>query len=144
MRWVIVGSALIVAMLWILLTFTPCKARKRRWQNLFAGIFVTVSAFSLSRGGAHQRPARQFFQSHQRHEHCHANGYLRDLFVAGWTAPNLSSLGPDDGGVVCIAAAIAGATSQISDWLPGRRKLRSGNKWDSSLASRFRPAIGTR
>ena len=34
------------------------------------------------------------------------------FFVAGWTAPNYSVLALMIGGVVCIAAAIAGATSQ--------------------------------
>jgi len=34
------------------------------------------------------------------------------FFVAGWTAPNYAVLALTIGGVVCIAAAIAGATSQ--------------------------------
>src|SRR5262249_19396337 len=34
------------------------------------------------------------------------------FFVAGWTAPNYQVLALMIGGVVCIAAAIAGATSQ--------------------------------
>ncbi len=60
----------------------------------------------------HQRPSRQFVESYQRHEHRHAHGHLRDFFVAGWTAPNYQVLALMIGGVVCIAAAIAGATSQ--------------------------------
>ncbi len=34
------------------------------------------------------------------------------FFLAGWTAPNYAVLALMIGGVVCIAAAIAGATSQ--------------------------------
>ena len=34
------------------------------------------------------------------------------FFLAGWTAPNYAVLALIIGGVVCIAAAIAGATSQ--------------------------------
>ena len=42
------------------------------------------------------------------------------FFVAGWTAPNYAVLALMIGGVVCIAAAIAGATSQ---------DLKTGYPW---------------
>src|SRR2546425_2552827 len=46
MRWVIVGSILIVAMIWVLLTFHPMQGAATRWyQNLFAGVFVVVFGF---------------------------------------------------------------------------------------------------
>src|SRR5262249_10338079 len=40
------GSAVIVAMIWVLLTFRPIPGAETRWyQNLFAGIFVVVFGF---------------------------------------------------------------------------------------------------
>src|SRR5712672_2543058 len=39
MRWVIVGSIVIIAMMWVLLTFHPMQGAETRWyQNLFAGV----------------------------------------------------------------------------------------------------------
>src|SRR3979490_635335 len=46
MRTVVIGSILIVVMMWVLLTFHPMKdAGTLWWQNLFAGIFVVVFGF---------------------------------------------------------------------------------------------------
>jgi len=60
MRWVIVGSVLIVAMIWVLLTFFPIEGAQTQWyQNLFAGIFVSCLDFSSSRRGPHQWTPRQ-------------------------------------------------------------------------------------
>src|SRR2546429_1247889 len=43
MRTVVLGSIVIIAMLWVLLTFHPMKdASAFWWQNLFAGLVVTV------------------------------------------------------------------------------------------------------
>src|SRR5260370_18623430 len=46
MRSVIAGSAAIIFMMWVLLTFHPMQGAKTEWcQNFFAGIFVTVFGF---------------------------------------------------------------------------------------------------
>src|SRR5260370_23353485 len=46
MRWVIVGSAVIIAMMWVLLTFHPMQGAETPWyHNLFAGVFVVVFGF---------------------------------------------------------------------------------------------------
>src|SRR5229473_21664 len=46
MRTVIVGSIVIIAMMWVLLTFHPMKGADTFWyQNLFAGVFVVVFGF---------------------------------------------------------------------------------------------------
>ncbi len=46
MKWVILGSILIVVMMWVLLTFHPMQGAATLWyQNLFAGIFVVVFGF---------------------------------------------------------------------------------------------------
>ena len=43
---VMLGPALIVVMMWVLLTFQPMKGAQTQWyQNLFAGIFVVVFGF---------------------------------------------------------------------------------------------------
>src|SRR5216684_935566 len=46
MRWVILGSIVIIAMMWVLLTFHPMKGASTYWyQNAFAGVFVVVFGF---------------------------------------------------------------------------------------------------
>ena len=46
MRTVVVGSIVIIAMMWVLLTFHPMKGADTTWyQNLFAGVFVVVFGF---------------------------------------------------------------------------------------------------
>src|SRR5437867_10472304 len=46
MRTGIVGSIVIIAMMWVLLTFHPMKGADTFWyQNLFAGVFVVVFGF---------------------------------------------------------------------------------------------------
>ncbi len=46
MRTVVLGSIVIVAMIWVLLTFHPIPGAETRWyQNMFAGVFVVVFGF---------------------------------------------------------------------------------------------------
>src|SRR3981189_1542495 len=46
MRTVVLGSIVIVAMIWVLLTFHPIRGAETHWyQNLFAGVFVVVFGF---------------------------------------------------------------------------------------------------
>src|SRR5258708_10597546 len=46
MRTVVIGSTVIVAMMWVLLTFHPIEGAATLWyQNLFAAVFVVVFGF---------------------------------------------------------------------------------------------------
>ncbi|HYW97587.1 MAG TPA: oligopeptide transporter, OPT family, partial [Candidatus Elarobacter sp.] len=114
MRWVIVGSILIIAMMWALLTFHPMKGANTQWyHNLLAGIlvaifgflFVTVAARISGLLGNSSNPVSGMSIATLM-------ATCAIFFVAGWTAPNYEVLALMIGGVVCTAAAIAGATSQ--------------------------------
>jgi putative OPT family oligopeptide transporter len=113
-RVVIFGSLAIVAMMWVLLTFNPIKGANTAWyQNLLAGVFViffgflfvTVAARISGLLGNSSNPISGMSIATLM-------ATCAIFFVAGWTAPNYAVLALTIGGVVCIAAAIAGATSQ--------------------------------
>ena len=113
-RVVIFGSLAIVAMIWVLLTFNPIKGANTAWyQNLLAGVFViffgflfvTVAARISGLLGNSSNPISGMSIATLM-------ATCAIFFVAGWTAPNYAVLALTIGGVVCIAAAIAGATSQ--------------------------------
>src|SRR6202140_968164 len=114
MRWVIVGSMLIIVMMWILLTFHPIQGAETRWyHNLFAGIFVTVFGFLFVTVAA--RISGLLGNSSNPISGMSIATLMATcaiFFVAGWTAPNYQVLALMIGGVVFVAAAIAGATSQ--------------------------------
>jgi putative OPT family oligopeptide transporter len=114
MRWVIVGSIVIIAMMWVLLTFHPMQGAETRWyQNLFAGIFVVVFGFLFVTVAA--RISGLLGNSSNPISGMSIATLMATcaiFFLAGWTAPNYAVLALMIGGVVCIAAAIAGATSQ--------------------------------
>jgi putative OPT family oligopeptide transporter len=114
LRWVVVGSILIIAMMWILLTFHPIPGAETRWyHNLFAGVFVTVFGFLFVTVAA--RISGLLGNSSNPISGMSIATLMATcaiFFVAGWTAPNYQVLALMIGGVVCIAAAIAGATSQ--------------------------------
>ena len=114
MRWVIGGSALIVFMMWVLLTFRPMQgAATKWWQNLLAGIFVTIFGFLFVTVAA--RISGLLGNSSNPISGMSIATLMATcaiFFLAGWTAPNYEVLALMIGGVVCIAAAIAGATSQ--------------------------------
>jgi putative OPT family oligopeptide transporter len=114
MRWVILGSILIIIMMWILLTFHPIQGAETRWyHNLFAGVFVTVFGFLFVTVAA--RISGLLGNSSNPISGMSIATLMATcaiFFVAGWTAPNYQVLALMIGGVVCIAAAIAGATSQ--------------------------------
>jgi len=114
MSWVIAGSAAIIFMMWILLTFHPMQGAKTEWwQNLLAGIFVTVFGFLFVTVAA--RISGLLGNSSNPISGMSIATLMATcaiFFVAGWTAPNYQVLALMIGGVVCIAAAIAGATSQ--------------------------------
>src|SRR5258708_3201823 len=114
MRWVILGSILIIVMMWILLTFHPIPGAETRWyHNLFAGIFVTVFGFLFVTVAA--RISGLLGNSSNPISGMSIATLMATcaiFFVAGWTAPNYQVLALMIGGVVCISAAIPGATSQ--------------------------------
>jgi putative OPT family oligopeptide transporter len=114
MRWVILGSIVIIAMMWVLLTFHPMQGAETRWyQNLFAGVFVTVFGFLFVTVAA--RISGLLGNSSNPISGMSIATLMATcaiFFAAGWTAPNYAVLALMIGGVVCIAAAIAGATSQ--------------------------------
>ena len=114
MRWVIVGSVLIIAMMWVLLTFHPMQGAQTRWyQNLFAGVFVVVFGFLfVTVAGRISGLLGNSSNPVSGMSIATLMATCAIFFLAGWTAPNYAVLALMIGGVVCTAAAIAGATSQ--------------------------------
>src|SRR5712672_1091799 len=114
MRWVIVGSIVIIAMMWVLLTFHPMQGAETRWyQNLFAGVFVVVFGFLfVTVAGRISGLLGNSSNPVSGMSIATLMATCAIFFVAGWTAPNYAVLALIIGGVVCTAAAIAGATSQ--------------------------------
>jgi putative OPT family oligopeptide transporter len=114
MRWVIAGSILIIAMMWVLLTFHPMQGAQTQWyQNLFAGVFVVVFGFLfVTVAGRISGLLGNSSNPVSGMSIATLMATCAIFFVAGWTAPNYSVLALMIGGVVCTAAAIAGATSQ--------------------------------
>jgi putative OPT family oligopeptide transporter len=114
MRWVIGGSAVIVAMIWAVLTFFPIAgAQTQWWQNLFAGVFVVVFGFLfVTVAGRISGLLGNSSNPISGMSIATLMATCAIFFVSGWTAPKYSVLALMIGGIVCIAAAIAGATSQ--------------------------------
>jgi uncharacterized oligopeptide transporter (OPT) family protein len=114
MRWVIAGSVLIIAMMWVLLTFHPMQGAQTQWyQNLFAGVFVVVFGFLfVTVAGRISGLLGNSSNPVSGMSIATLMATCAIFFLAGWTAPNYAVLALMIGGVVCTAAAIAGATSQ--------------------------------
>ena len=114
MRWVMVGSVLIVAMIWVLLTFFPIEGAQTQWyQNLFAGTFVVVFGFLfVTVAGRISGLLGNSSNPISGMSIATLMATCAIFFLAGWTAPKYAVLALMIGGIVCIAAAIAGATSQ--------------------------------
>ncbi len=114
LRWVLIGSLIIIILVWMVLTFHPIQGAETRWyHNLFAGIFVTVFGFLFVTVAA--RISGLLGNSSNPISGMSIATLMATcaiFFVAGWTAPNYQVLALMIGGIVCIAAAIAGATSQ--------------------------------
>ncbi len=111
---VIGGSVLLVLMMWIFLTFKPVPgAQVSVWANLaasllvalFGFLFVTVSSRIVGLIGSSSNPV-----SGMTIATLMATSAI--FLVNGWTAPAFGALAITIGGVVCIAAANAGDTSQ--------------------------------
>jgi putative OPT family oligopeptide transporter len=114
MRWVLLGSLAIIVAMWAMLTFNPIAgARTGGLENLVASLcvvcfgflFVTVSSRICGLIGTSANPVSGMTIATLM--------ATCAMFLAmGWTAPAYSALAITIGGVVCVAAANAGATSQ--------------------------------
>jgi len=111
---VVVGSVLLVACIFIFLEFKPVPGAFTGWQaNLaaallvvvFGFLFVTVSSRIVGLIGSSANPI-----SGMTIATLMATAAI--FLVQGWTAPAYGALAISIGGVVCIAAANAGDTSQ--------------------------------
>ena len=114
MKWVVLGSLAIIVVMWLMLTFNPIAgARTSGVENLVASLFVvifgflfvTVSSRICGLIGTSANPVSGMTIATLM--------ATCAMFLAmGWTAPAYSALAITIGGVVCVAAANAGATSQ--------------------------------
>jgi putative OPT family oligopeptide transporter len=114
MKWVGLGSLAIVVVMWLMLTFNPIAgARTSGFENIIASLFVvifgflfvTVSSRICGLIGTSANPVSGMTIATLM--------ATCAMFLAmGWTAPAYSALAITIGGVVCVAAANAGATSQ--------------------------------
>jgi putative OPT family oligopeptide transporter len=114
MRFVVVGSVVILAMMWALLKFKPIPgAQTGAFADLVAAVFVVVFGFlfvtvaSRISGliGNSSNPVSGMTIATLM-------ATCAMFLVAHWTANAYAVLALTIGGVVCIAAAMAGATSQ--------------------------------
>ncbi|HXM95499.1 MAG TPA: oligopeptide transporter, OPT family [Candidatus Dormibacteraeota bacterium] len=114
MSTVVLGSGVIIAMMWVLLTFRPIPGAQTLWyQNAFAAVFVVVFGFLFVTVAS--RISGLLGNSSNPISGMTIATLMATcavFLVSGWTAPNYAVLALTIGGVVCIAAAIAGATSQ--------------------------------
>jgi putative OPT family oligopeptide transporter len=114
MRSVIAGSAVIIAMIWVLLSFFPIEGAETYWyQNLFAAVFVVIFGFLfVTVAGRISGLLGNSSNPISGMSIATLMATCAIFFAAGWTSPKYSVLALMIGGIVCIAAAIAGATSQ--------------------------------
>src|SRR6202022_463088 len=114
MLWVIVGSILIIAMLWVVLMFFPVQGAQTQWyQNLFAAVFVVVFGFLfVTVAGRISGLLGNSSNPISGMSIATLMATCAIFFLAGWTSPKYAVLALMIGGAVCVAAAIAGATSQ--------------------------------
>jgi putative OPT family oligopeptide transporter len=114
MRVVLIGSAVIVVMVWILLKFKPIPgAQTGAFANLIAALFVIVFGFLFVTVAS--RISGLIGNSSNPISGMTIATLMATcamFLVMHWTAGPYAVLALTIGGVVCIAAAIAGATSQ--------------------------------
>jgi putative OPT family oligopeptide transporter len=114
MRFVLIGSAVLLAMMWALLKFKPIPgAQTGAFANLIAAIFVVVFGFLFITVAS--RISGLIGNSSNPISGMTIATLMATcavFFVIHWTANAYAVLALTIGGVVCIAAAIAGATSQ--------------------------------
>ena len=114
MKWVVMGSLAIVLVMWLFMTFKPVPGAPTSGLNnlaasilvvVFGFLFVTVSSRICGLIGTSANPVSGMTIATLM--------ATCAMFLAmGWTATAYSALAVMIGGVVCVAAANAGATSQ--------------------------------
>jgi putative OPT family oligopeptide transporter len=114
LKWALAGSAVLLVLMWIYLTIAPVPgAATTLMENFFASVlvvvfgfvFVTVSSRIVGLIGSSANPISGMTIATLM--------ATSAMFLAmGWTAPAYGALALTIGGVVCIAAANAGNTSQ--------------------------------
>ncbi len=113
-RVVLIGSLVLVAMMWALLTFKPIPgAQTGLFSNLIAAIFVIIFGFLFVTVAS--RISGLIGNSSNPISGMTIATLMATcavFLVIGWTAGPYTVLALTIGGVVCIASAIAGATSQ--------------------------------
>ena len=114
MRFVLIGSAVLLAMMWALLRFKPIPgAQTGAFANLIAAVFVIVFGFLFVTVAS--RISGLIGNSSNPISGMTIATLMATcavFLVIHWTANSYAVLALTIGGVVCIAAAIAGATSQ--------------------------------
>jgi putative OPT family oligopeptide transporter len=114
MKIVLVGSLLVVAMMWALLTFKPIPGAQTSvaanfvaavFVVVFGFLFVTVSSRICGLIGTSANPISGMTIATLM-------ATCAMFLVAGWTGGAYAALALTIGGVVCVAAANAGNTSQ--------------------------------
>ena len=114
MRVVVVGSLAILAMIWALLTFKPIPgAQTGVFANVIAALFIVVFGFLFVTVAS--RISGLIGNSSNPISGMTIASLMATcavVLVVHWTASTYAVLALTIGGLVCIAAAIAGATSQ--------------------------------
>jgi putative OPT family oligopeptide transporter len=114
MNIVILGSGLLVLMIFLFLTFKPIPGAQTGWlANLaaallvmvFGFLFVTVSSRICGLIGSSANPVSGMTIATLM-------AVASIFLVSGWTAPAFGALAISIGGIVCIASSNAGDTSQ--------------------------------
>ncbi|MGE5323471.1 MAG: OPT family oligopeptide transporter, partial [Actinomycetota bacterium] len=114
LKWALLGASALLVIMWILLTFKPIHhAETSAANNVFAAIlviifgflFVTVSSRITGLIGSSSNPISGMAIATLM-------ATCAMFLVMGWTATAFSALAITIGGVVCIASANAGNTSQ--------------------------------
>jgi putative OPT family oligopeptide transporter len=114
LKWALLGATILMVVMWGLLTFFPIKnAETHGLNNIFAAVlvvifgflFVTVSSRITGLIGSSSNPISGMAIATLM-------ATCAMFLVMGWTATAYSALAITIGGVVCIASANAGNTSQ--------------------------------
>ena len=121
------GSLAMILIVWAVLAFPDQPGGQRKPGGLHPG-----GGFWLSfrdRVGAHRRTDRSLRQSHFRHDHCDPDADGPALCRRGLDFGAYPAVAISIGGIVCIAAAVGGATSQslkagfLVEQLPGSAEM---------------------
>jgi putative OPT family oligopeptide transporter len=114
LKWALIGAGVLMLMMWAMLTFRPVPgAQTSVFNNLMAALlvvvfgflFVTVSSRITGLIGTSSNPISGMAIATLM-------ATCAMFLVMGWTAPAFFALAISIGGVVCIASANAGNTSQ--------------------------------